>query len=164
MPPPSLLERIDAFLSHQSPIPSPSRPVNEGLVHDQAVADKLIAADPLLEERAKHVREVLSGTFGEAIEVYLGEGDDAGAYLVQVPAERLKSSGLRIIESIVRPRVGSLNKGSGSAAVTGSAEAIQNAERRVAKPLGEGWAVALDSFAAHVGAPAAFYFRVARKG
>ena len=151
-----LTSKIDAYLNRLAApvVPTPA-PVQEGLVTDRDVVTSAQDAD------ACAIRDALSGTFGEAIPVYVGAGEDAGAYLVEIPIAHLKACGLRMVESLVRPRVGSRDKGR-CPAVTGSAEAVSNAERRVAKPLGEGWTVSVDSFPAHVGAPEAVYFSVKR--
>lgn len=155
----SLINRIDAYLAAATPAPQPpARPaeVAEGLVTDLAEVPPEADAD------AAFIKSCLSGVFAEAIEVFMGTGEDAGAYLVQVPLAHLKASGLRRVESVVKPRVGSRDRGLYAEAIVGSPQAVENAENRIAKPLGEGWRVKLDSFPAHKDAPEALYFRVSK--
>lgn len=153
----SLINRIDAYLAAQAAQPAaPQADLTEGLVTDLAEVPPAADAD------AAFIKSCLSGIFAEAIEVFMGNGEDAGAYLVQVPLSHLKASGLRRVESVVKPRVGSRDNGLYAEAIIGSPQAIENAENRVAKPLGEGWKVSLDSFPAHLGAPEAVYFRVTK--
>ena len=140
-----LPERIDLYLSQHRPV------LDETLTVE--------TNDPVVEKAASGIKAALSGAFGEAIEVYIGEGDDAGTFLAEVPIAHLKACGLKMAESIVRPRLGTRDKGT-VRAVIGSAESLVNAERRVAKPLGEAWKVSVDSFPCHVGAPDSIYFRV----
>lgn len=158
-----LAERIDQYLSRQSPqstppaTPAASNPprTDEGLVTDEAVVTPEQDAD------AAVLKASLSGAFNESINIYVGNGPDAGAYLAEVPIEHLKACGLRMQESLVPPRVGSRDRGA-ITVVTGSPEALVNAERRIAKPLGEGWTVKADSFFAHTGARQGVLFRIAR--
>lgn len=145
-----LLSRIDKYLATGA---KPAPPVAESLAAPETVSAAQTA-------NAAAIRSSLSGAFGEAIEVYIGEGVDAGAYLALVPLVHLRASGLRLVESVIRPRVANRSAGTGSRAMTGSAEAIENAERRVTKFLGDAWVAKLDSFPLHEGAPEALYFRI----
>ncbi len=96
---------------------------------------------------AERFKAALSGTFGEAIEVAVGDGADAGAYFALVPARHLKASGVRVVESIAPARAGvNGDRGQVVRVAAGSADAAVNASNRVAKPLGEGWRASVDSF------------------
>lgn len=152
-----LIDRIDEFLSRQS---QPEKaPANESLVTDDSTLTEKQLADVV------GLRSSLSGAFNEAINIYVGTDADAGTYLAEVPMKHLKACGIRMVESIVRPRCGSrdvFQGGSQIQIVIGSQEALANAERRVAKPLGEAWKVTADSYPIHVGAPEAMYFRVSK--
>ncbi len=146
-----LLSKIDAYL--MTAANTPTNTVTAGV-------DTFATATPTAAQTAEAatIRAALSGAFGEAIEVFIGDGADEGSYLAQVPLQHLKATGIKLVESIVPRR----SDGTGSSAVIGSPEAVVNAENRVSKPLGEGWRAKLDSFPAHAGAPAALYFRVTK--
>lgn len=151
-----LLSRIDQYLTKPR-APATEPPANESLVNDPAAV-----VTPEQEADAALLKASLSGAFNEAIDIFLGEGEDAGYYLAEVPLLHFKACGLKLVESLVRPRVGSRDRGQ-CYAIVGSPDALFTAERRVAKPLGEGWEVLADSFPMHKGARATLYFRLKRK-
>jgi hypothetical protein len=123
------------------------------------------AAEPLpseVVEACADLQHRLSGAFGEAVEVGVGDGDEAGAYFAAVPAGLLVSSGLRMVEAAARARHEDGRCEAPPRLLVGTAEAVVNAERRVAKHLGEGWRASLDSYPVGTGSPDVVWFRIDR--
>lgn len=142
-----ILERIEAYLSSRQTPAAPAAPALTA------------AAAATLDE----VRHALSGAFGEAIDVIPGAGDEAEAIFALVPVRHLAASGLKMVETVCPPRVGDRSPGSILRVLIGSPAAARNAANRVAKPLGEGWKVQLDSFPAGTTDPEGVaYFRLDR--
>ncbi len=144
----SLLQRIEAHLA-KTQVVEGEQPlsVNE--------------ASPEIISGCEHIRQALSGCFGEAIEVSVGSGKETGCFFAAIPVKHLKASGLRFMESLVPPRVGERDPGSIVRVLVGSPDSAVNASNRVMKPLGEGWKARLDSFPCGTGDPVdTAYFRI----
>jgi hypothetical protein len=104
-----------------------------------ALLDKLnrILTETEMEQRnsdAKFVADSLSGTFGKPIRVK--EWIEGGLRAL-VPVEDLRSSGIVVTKSLIEGI---------APIIAGSENAVQNAERRIAKRLGEAWTVKLVDF------------------
>lgn len=94
------------------------------LLRLEAVSRRLPSPEQVV--RAK-IRDNLSGAFGR--KVMVKEGIDGGLFAL-IPAPVFKSSGLTIQRSVVP---------GAKPILVGEDTAVANAERRVAKRLGEGW-------------------------
>ncbi len=141
-----ILERMDAWLA-KARLPPPT----------------LTESD---DQNAEHIRSCLSGAFSRAIGVYrMAEG----VYLAAIYGDLIKASGLRFVETAARGRAGGYHE-DGSERVgkapfqvlVGGPDAARNAANRVAKPLGEGWRVEVDSFGVTDELRGMVFFRVER--
>lgn len=90
-------------------------------------------AEPSVHPQAKSLQDSLSGAFGESVRVKMWMD---GTLRALVPVKQLVTSGLVVSESVL---------GDG-AVLSGTADAVKNAERRVAKRAGEGWLAELSAF------------------
>jgi hypothetical protein len=126
---------------------------------EKVVQETQAAADHVslkLINEADAIRHALSGAFGEAIEVCLGADEDEGSFFAEIPVAHLKTSGLKLVETFrLRDEAASLQEK--MRVIIGTPDAEFNASNRVAKPLGEGYKVVLDSSNANL-----VYFRITK--